>query len=91
MKQYFQKKGGKWDIVNDMSSFNPYCGREKRFILYANEVKDGDDDHMPEDEDDLTFWPKFHDYFNLRAVVSTFGGLFFIVGILSLFVLLPII
>jgi beta-glucan synthesis-associated protein KRE6 len=82
----------KLGMVDDMSSFNPYCGGEKGlFILYANELENDDNEHMPKDNDDFAFKPKFSDYFNRRAVVSTIGGVFLILGILSLFIVLPVI
>jgi beta-glucan synthesis-associated protein KRE6 len=81
----------KWSMVDDMSSFNPYSGGEKGFILYANELEDDDDDHMPKDDDDFVFKLKVSDYFNRRVIVSTIGGIFFILGILSLFIVLPVI
>ena len=86
-----QGQSEKWEMVDDMSSFNPYCGGEKGFILYANEFEDDDDDHMPKDDDDFVFKPKVSDYFNRRVVVSTIGGIFLLLGILSLFIVLPVI
>jgi beta-glucan synthesis-associated protein KRE6 len=46
---------------------------------------------MPKDNDDFAFKPKFSDYFNRRVVVSTIGGIFLILGILSLSLVLPVI
>jgi beta-glucanase (GH16 family) len=87
----FQGENEKRGMVDDMSSFNPYCGSEKGFILYVNELEDDDDDHMPKDDDDFVFKPKVRDYFNWRVVVSTIGGIFLLLGILSLFIVLPVI
>jgi hypothetical protein len=84
------RESEKWGMVDDMSSFNPYCGSEKGFILYTNELEDDDDDHLPKEDDDFTFKPKFGDYFNRRVVVSTVGGIFLILGILSFFIVLPV-
>jgi len=86
-----QGENEKWGMVDDMSSFNPYCGSEKRFVLYTNELEDDDDDHMPKEDDDFLFKPIFKDYFNRRIVVSTIGGIFLTLGILSLFIVLPVI
>jgi beta-glucan synthesis-associated protein KRE6 len=80
-----------WDLIDDMSTFNPYCGAEKGFILYEDEVEDDDDDHMPKDDDDSAFKPKFRDYFHRRVIVSTIGAICLILGILSLFIVLPVI
>lgn len=80
------RENEKWGLVDDMSSFNPYCGREKGFILYVNEVEDDDDYHMPKDDDDLVFKSKFRDYFHGRVIVSTIGAIFLIIGIFSLFI-----
>jgi hypothetical protein len=69
-----------WDLIDDMSTFNPYCGAEKGFILYEDEVEDDDDDHMPKDDDDSAFKPKFRDYFHRRVIVSTIGAICLILG-----------
>jgi beta-glucan synthesis-associated protein KRE6 len=78
-------------FVDDLRTFNPYSGDEKGYILYTDEAEDDDNDHMPKDDDDIIFRTKFRDYFNRRIFVSTIGAIFLILGILTLFIVLPVI
>ena len=70
--------------------FDPYFGGEKGFILYEDEVEDDDKWHMPADDDDLTYKPNWKEYFGRRQIASTIGGVFLILGLLCVFIVLPI-
>jgi beta-glucan synthesis-associated protein KRE6 len=79
-----------WGYPND-NGFNPHFGGEKDFILYPDEVEEGDDNHVPRDDDDTKFRPKWGDHFNRRAIISTIGVIFITLGLLCFFIALPII
>lgn len=82
---------GKWGYPDDsIAAFNPYYGGEKGFILYANELEADDSLHMPQDDDDVRLKPKLSEYFDRRQIVSTIGGVFLILGLLCVFVVLPV-
>lgn len=81
----------KWGYPDDsIAAFNPYYGGEKGFILYANEIEADDSFHMPQDDDDIKLKPKLSEYFDPRQIVSTIGGCFLILGLLCVFVVLPV-
>lgn len=75
---------------DSISAFDPYFGGEKGFILYNNEVEDDDKLHMPADDDDITYRAKWSDYFDRRSIASTIGGFFLVIGLLCVFILLPV-
>jgi hypothetical protein len=81
-----------WGYPDDsVGAFNPYFGGGKGLILYPNEVEEDDDNHAPKDDDDVRFRPKWSDHFNHRAIVSTIGAILMTLGLLCLFIALPII
>jgi hypothetical protein len=81
----------KWGYPDDsIGAFDPYFGGEKGFILYPNEVEPDDKYHMPADDDDLTFKPNWKEYFETRSIISTIGGIFLVLGLLCVFVVLPV-
>jgi hypothetical protein len=75
---------------DSIGAFDPYFGGEKGFILYRDEVEADDKYHMPADDDDLVYKPSWKDYLNARAVISAMGGVALILGLLCVFILLPI-
>lgn len=75
---------------DSIGAFDPYYGGEKGFILYNNEVEADDKLHMPADDDDITYKAKWSDYFDRRSIVSTIGGVCLILGLLCVFIVLPI-
>jgi beta-glucanase (GH16 family) len=80
----------KWGYPDDsIGAFDPYFGGEKGFILYSNEIEADDKFHMPADDDDLTYRHHWKD-FDRRNITSTIGGVFLILGLLCLFVVLPV-
>ena len=81
----------KWGYPDDsIGAFDPYYGGEKGFILYNNEVEADDKFHMPADDDDETYKAKLSDYFDRRSIVSTIGGIFLVLGLLCIFIVLPV-
>jgi hypothetical protein len=86
----FQFSTEKWGYPDDsIGAFDPYFGGEKGFILFADEVEPDDKHHMPAHDDDLTFKARWKDYFHKRAITSTIGGVFLVVGLILLFIILP--
>jgi beta-glucanase (GH16 family) len=75
---------------DSIGAFDPYFGGEKGFILYENEVEADDNLHMPADDDDLTSKPNWRVYFGRRQIASTIGGIVLVMGLLCLFIVLPI-
>ncbi|TAQ91052.1 hypothetical protein B7494_g586 [Chlorociboria aeruginascens] len=80
-----------WGYPDDrIGAFDPYLGGEKGFVLYRDEIEADDKFHMPADDDDKTLKPKLSDYFDKRQVVSTIGGISLVLGLLCVFILLPV-
>jgi beta-glucan synthesis-associated protein KRE6 len=75
---------------DSITAFDPYFGGEKGFILYNNEVEADDKFHMPADHDDVTYKAKWSDYFDRRSIVSTIGGIVLVLGLLCVFIVLPV-
>ncbi|KAM3077179.1 beta-glucan synthesis-associated protein [Clarireedia jacksonii] len=75
---------------DSIGAFDPYYGGEKGFILYKGEIEDDDDLHMPRDDDDKTFRPSWSDWLERRTLLSAIGGVVMVMGLLCLFVLLPV-
>ncbi|KAH6673591.1 beta-glucan synthesis-associated protein-domain-containing protein [Halenospora varia] len=81
----------KWGYPDDsIGAFDPYYGGEKGFILYQEEIEADDKLHMPADDDDITYKAKWSDYFDRRSIVSTIGATFLILGLLCVFIVLPV-
>jgi beta-glucan synthesis-associated protein KRE6 len=59
------------------------------FPLFSDQKEDDDDMHMPQWDDDKRLKPKFKDHFTRENIVSTFGLFFMILGLLTVFVVLP--
>jgi len=53
-------------------------------------VEADDKFHMPADDDDITYKPNWKEYFDRRSIVSTIGGTFLILGLLCVFIVLPV-
>ena len=64
---------------------------EYAFPLYSDEKEPDDDMHMPQWDDDIKMKPRWKDHFTRENVSSTFGLLFMLVGLLCIFVVLPVI
>ncbi|CAG8961126.1 hypothetical protein HYFRA_00002669 [Hymenoscyphus fraxineus] len=81
----------KWGYPDDsIGAFDPYYGGEKGFILYASEVEADDKLHMPADDDDKVYRTTWKDFFGPRNIASTIGAVFLILGLLAIFILLPL-
>jgi beta-glucanase (GH16 family) len=81
----------KWGYPDDgLGSFDPYFGGEKGFILYTNEIEPDDKYHLPADNDDEVYRAKWSDHFQRRSICSTIGGIFLIIGLLCVFIILPV-
>jgi beta-glucan synthesis-associated protein KRE6 len=60
------------------------------FPLYADEKEDDDDMHMPMPDDDIKLKPKWKDHFTRDSICSTIGLILMILGLLCIFVALPV-
>ena len=61
-----------------------------KFPLYLDEKEIDDDMHMPYPDDDVHLKPTFKEFFAPNRLCSIFGLLFMLVGLLSVFILLPV-
>lgn len=61
------------------------------FPLFSDQREDDDDMHMPQWDDDIRLKPKFKDHFTRENVVSTIGLSGMIIGLLCVFVVLPVV
>jgi len=81
----------KWGYPDDgIGAYDPYFGGDKGFILYKDEIEADDKYHMPADDDDEVYKPHWKEYCTRRSIVSTCGALLLILGLLCVFVMLPI-
>jgi len=58
--------------------------------LIGDEDEDDDEMHMPRDDDNIRYKPKLRDHLDRRNVASTFGLLLMLLGLLFIFVALPV-
>ena len=61
-----------------------------KFPLYLDEKEVDDDMHMPYPDDDVRLKPTLKDVFAPNRLCSLFGLLFMLIGLLSVFILLPV-
>lgn len=61
------------------------------FPLYTDAVEDDDDMHMPQWDDDIKLKPHWKDHFTRGNISSTIGMVFMILGLLTVFIVLPIV
>ena len=64
---------------------------EYSFPLITDAKEDDDEMHMPQWDDDIRLKPKFRDHFTRESMVSTCGLMVMLVGLLCIFVVLPVI
>ena len=64
---------------------------EYAFPLITDAPEDDDDFHTPRWDDDTRLKPRFKDHFTRDTISSTIGLIFMLVGLLSIFVVLPVI
>ena len=60
------------------------------FPMYTDEKELDDDMHTPYPDDDIQFKPKMSDFLGRRQLWSLYGMIMMLVGLLTLFVVLPI-
>jgi beta-glucanase (GH16 family) len=58
--------------------------------LYSTEAEADDKWHMPADDDDIVYKPTWKEFLEPRSLISAIGGTFLILGLLCVFVLLPV-
>lgn len=58
--------------------------------LIGDEAEDDDEMHMPHEDDDVRYKPKMKDHFSQESIVSTIGLAFMIIGLLFVFIALPV-
>lgn len=61
------------------------------FPLYTDAVEDDDDMHMPKWDDDIKLKASWRDRFARENIVSTIGMLLMILGLIMIFIVLPVI
>lgn len=61
------------------------------FPLYTDAVEDDDDMHMPQWDDDIKLKPHWKDHFTRGNISSTIGMIFMVLGLLTVFIVLPVI
>lgn len=61
------------------------------FPLYIDQKEDDDDMHMPRWDDDKTYKPRLKDRFSRGNFVNTLGMIFLVLGLGTIFIVLPVI
>ena len=59
--------------------------------LYADQQEDDDEMHLPRWDDDIKYKPCWKDYLNRSAIVNAIGATFLLLGLICIFVVLPIV
>ncbi|CAL3965426.1 unnamed protein product [Diplocarpon coronariae] len=81
----------RWGFPDDrLGEDSPFFPGEKGFIMWPEEIEDDDRWHNPADDDEITFKPKLSDYSDRRTIVSTIGGICLLLGLLCVFIVLPV-
>jgi beta-glucanase (GH16 family) len=81
----------KWGYPDDsIGTLDPYFGGEKGFILYSDEPEADDIYHLPADDDDITYKSNWAELFTRRSIVSTLGAIFLVLGLICVFIIIPI-
>lgn len=84
------------DADPEKATFFPYMddrlgAPDYAFPLFSDQKEDDDDLHMPQWDDDKRLKPKFKDHFTRENIVSTLGLVFMMLGLLCIFVVLPVV
>ncbi|KAK5121647.1 hypothetical protein LTR85_004819 [Meristemomyces frigidus] len=84
------------DADPEKAAFFPYMddrlgAPDYAFPLFSDQKEDDDELHMPQWDDDKRLKPKFKDHFTRENIVSTLGLLFMMLGLLCIFVVLPVV
>ena len=80
------EKGGFFPYMDDRLGAPAYA-----LPLMTDEEEADDDMHMPQWDDDVRLKPKWRDHFTRDNIVSTFGMAFMVLGLLCVFVVLPVV
>jgi len=80
------EKAGFFPYMDDRLAAPGYA-----FPLFTDQKEEDDDMHMPQWDDDIKMKPKFRDHFTRENIVSTFGMVFILAGLLCVFVILPVV
>jgi beta-glucanase (GH16 family) len=68
-----------------------YEGKGMAAWPLIGDIDESDDElHMPRDDDDIRYRPKLRDHFSRDSIVSTVGLVLMILGLLFLFIALPV-
>lgn len=99
-KETFSEKPGTPIFIREAdpekTPFYPYVddrlgNPEYAFPLFVDTKEDDDDMHMPAWDDDIRWKPKLRDHFSRENIASTFGMLLMMLGLLCVFVVLPVV
>ncbi|KAK1071302.1 beta-glucan synthesis-associated protein [Friedmanniomyces endolithicus] len=80
------EKAGFFPFMDDRLGAPDYA-----FPLYSDQKEEDDELHMPQWDDDVKLKPTVRDHFTRENVASTLGLLFMLVGLLCIFVVLPVV
>lgn len=58
--------------------------------LIGDAAEDDDEMHMPRDDDDIRYKAKMSDHFSRDSIISTIGLAFLVIGLLFIFIALPV-
>ena len=84
------EKGPSWFLDDRLATATFAGDGNHNFPLYIDEKEQDDDIHNPQPGDDLNLKPKLKHFFQPRQLASLFGLLILIVGLFSVFIMLPV-
>lgn len=79
------EKAGFFQYMDDRLGAPEYA-----FPLFSDDKEDDDDLHMPQWDDDVRLKPKLKDHFTRGNIVNTLGLIFIVLGLLCVFIVLPV-
>ena len=79
-----------WLLDDRLASASFAGDANHKYLLYVDEKEADDDLHNPRGDDDVKLKPKLGDFFQPRQLASLFGLIFLLVGLFSVFILLPV-
>lgn len=80
------EKAGFFQYMDDRLGAPEYA-----FPLFSDDKEDDDDLHMPQWDDDVRLKPRLRDHFTRGNIVNTLGLIFIVIGLLCVFIVLPVI
>jgi beta-glucanase (GH16 family) len=75
---------------DSLGAIDPYLGGEKGFILFYDEIESDDKWHNPGANDDVIYKAKWRDFCYPRAIISGLGAVLLVLGLVCVFIILPI-